>query len=64
MEEVRKVLLALGLAAYTDAFEASGYDDLNYVSTCDADDLVQECGMKVGHAKKLLKLFVQYGILI
>ena len=51
MEEVRRVLLALDLAAYTDAFEASGYDDLKYVSICDPDDLIQDCGMKVGHAK-------------
>ena len=27
LEEVRRVLLALGLATYTDAFEANGYDD-------------------------------------
>ena len=30
-------------------------DDLKSVSTCDPDDLIQDCGMKVGHAKKLLK---------
>ena len=27
LEEVRRVLFALGLATYTDAFEANGYDD-------------------------------------
>ena len=55
MAEIRRILIALGLAQYIDVFEAQGYDDLYFVRDCAVDDLMQDCEMKLGHAKKLAR---------
>ena len=50
------MLVALRLEQYSAAFEEQGYDDLEFLSGCDAEQLARaarDVGMKQGHACKL-----------
>ena len=61
MDEVRAALASLGLAQYAAAFEAAGYDDLDYLlslpSRADGqarvDGVAAAAAMRPGHASKL-----------
>ena len=53
--EIRQLLLRLNLGRYTDAFEAAGYDDADFLMHLSAAGLQQVAhvvDMKPGHAHK------------
>ena len=60
MEEVKRVLAAINLAQYADAFDKEGYDDLRHLASFDGATLAKvarEIGMKPGHALRFVDQF-------
>ena len=63
MAAVHAMLVALRLEQYSAAFEGQGYDDLEFLSGCDAEQLAQaarDVGMKQGHSLKLSHWLPRY----
>ena len=60
MGEVKRVLAAINLAQYADAFDKEGYDDLRHLASFDGATLAKvarEIGMKPGHALRFVDQF-------
>ena len=63
MEAVRRMLTALRLEAYADAFEDAGFDDLAYIASLDAhkvEEIAEMVKMKPGHRQKFISLLPNY----
>ena len=63
MGAVRSLLAFCRLEQYGDSMEETGYDDLDWILSLDADGfraLAQAVGMKPGHLLKLQSYVSQY----
>ena len=55
VEDIGAFLGSMGLSQYTDAFVDNGYDDPDSIVDLEESELIEDLGMKKGHAKKFLK---------